>query len=135
MWASRRSRELSFFSQLLVEHFGALAATRGRRRSRRELEPKNLASLSCRCHPGPASHRPRQKRSAGDDCEHGRNGRGVARGKTRSHLRRLFRQGHGFARPENQLDFYGRVEEFLAKHLGGRAEPWKKITGSTAELR
>jgi dipeptidyl aminopeptidase/acylaminoacyl peptidase len=44
-------------------------------------------------------------------------------------------EGHGFARPENQLDFYGRVEEFFAKHLGGRAEPWKKITGSTAELR
>jgi Dipeptidyl aminopeptidases/acylaminoacyl-peptidases len=31
-------------------------------------------------------------------------------------------EGHGFARPENQLDFYGRVEEFLAGHLGGRAE-------------
>ncbi|MGC2353247.1 MAG: S9 family peptidase [Candidatus Udaeobacter sp.] len=44
-------------------------------------------------------------------------------------------EGHGFARPENQLDFYGRVEEFLAKHLGGRAEPWRKITGATAELR
>src|SRR6266478_5437278 len=44
-------------------------------------------------------------------------------------------EGHGFARPENNLDFYGRVEEFLAKHLGGRAEPWKKITGATAELR
>src|SRR6266496_4961118 len=44
-------------------------------------------------------------------------------------------EGHGFARPENQLDFYGRVEEFLAKHLGGRAEPWKKIPGATAELR
>lgn len=44
-------------------------------------------------------------------------------------------EGHGFARPENQFDFYGRVEEFLAKHLGGRAEPWKKISGSTAELR
>jgi len=44
-------------------------------------------------------------------------------------------EGHGFARPENQIDFYGRVEEFLAKHLGGRAEPWKKITGSAAELR
>jgi hypothetical protein len=38
-------------------------------------------------------------------------------------------------RPENNLGFYGRVEEFLAKHLGGRAEPWKKISGSTAELR
>ena len=44
-------------------------------------------------------------------------------------------EGHGFARPENNLDFYGRVEEFLAKHLGGRAEPWKKIAGATAELR
>jgi dipeptidyl aminopeptidase/acylaminoacyl peptidase len=44
-------------------------------------------------------------------------------------------EGHGFNRPENNLDFYGRVEEFLAKHLGGRAEPWKKISGSTAELR
>ena len=44
-------------------------------------------------------------------------------------------EGHGFARPENQFDFYGRVEEFLAKHLGGRAEPWKKIAGATAELR
>lgn len=44
-------------------------------------------------------------------------------------------EGHGFARPENNLDFYGRVEEFLAKHLGGRAEPWKKIEGATAEVR
>src|SRR6266516_1445495 len=43
--------------------------------------------------------------------------------------------GHGFNRPENNLDFYGRAEEFLAKHLGGSAEPWKKISGSTAELR
>ena len=44
-------------------------------------------------------------------------------------------EGHGLARPENQIDFYGRVEEFLAKHLGGRAEPWKKIDGATAEVR
>jgi dipeptidyl aminopeptidase/acylaminoacyl peptidase len=44
-------------------------------------------------------------------------------------------EGHGFARPENNLDFYGRVEEFLAKHLGGRAERWKKIEGATAEVR
>lgn len=43
-------------------------------------------------------------------------------------------EGHGFARPENNRDFYGRVEEFLSKHLGGRAEPWTKIDGSTAEL-
>jgi len=31
-------------------------------------------------------------------------------------------EGHGFNRPENKLDFYGRVEEFLAEHLAGRAE-------------
>ncbi|HXL24109.1 MAG TPA: prolyl oligopeptidase family serine peptidase, partial [Chthoniobacterales bacterium] len=44
-------------------------------------------------------------------------------------------EGHGFERPENNFDFYGRVEEFLAKHLGGRAEPWKKIADATAEAR
>lgn len=44
-------------------------------------------------------------------------------------------EGHGFARPENRLDFYGRAEEFLSKHLGGRAEPWKEIEGSSAEAR
>jgi dipeptidyl aminopeptidase/acylaminoacyl peptidase len=44
-------------------------------------------------------------------------------------------EGHGFARPENNLDFYGRVEEFLAKYLGGRSQPWEKIPGATAELR
>ena len=44
-------------------------------------------------------------------------------------------EGHGFERPENQMDFYGRVEEFLGKHLGGRVEPWKKIEGTTAEIR
>ncbi len=32
-------------------------------------------------------------------------------------------EGHGFARPENRLHFNARVEAFLAKHLGGRAEP------------
>jgi dipeptidyl aminopeptidase/acylaminoacyl peptidase len=44
-------------------------------------------------------------------------------------------EGHGFARPENNLDFYGRVEEFLARHLSGRAEPWEKVAGATAEVR
>ncbi len=44
-------------------------------------------------------------------------------------------EGHGFARPDNRLDFYGRVDEFLAKQLGGRAEPWQEIKGSTAEVR
>ncbi len=44
-------------------------------------------------------------------------------------------EGHGFARPDNRLDFYGRIDEFLARQLGGRAEPWTKIEGSTAEVR
>jgi dipeptidyl aminopeptidase/acylaminoacyl peptidase len=32
-------------------------------------------------------------------------------------------EGHGFARPENRLRFYAAAEAFLAKYLGGRAEP------------
>ena len=32
-------------------------------------------------------------------------------------------EGHGFARPENRLKFNAIAEGFLAKHLGGRAEP------------
>ena len=44
-------------------------------------------------------------------------------------------EGHGFGRAANNLDFSGRIEEFLAKHLGGRAEPWTKMEGSTAEVR
>ncbi len=32
-------------------------------------------------------------------------------------------EGHGFARPENRLAFYAAAEQFLAKHLGGHAEP------------
>ncbi len=31
-------------------------------------------------------------------------------------------EGHGFARPENRLDFYARAEKFLARILGGRYE-------------
>ena len=45
------------------------------------------------------------------------------------HLRQLIDEyamyendGHGFAKPENRLDFYHRTDRFLAKHLGGRAE-------------
>ncbi|HVP14541.1 MAG TPA: S9 family peptidase, partial [Terriglobales bacterium] len=41
-------------------------------------------------------------------------------------------EGHGFARPENRLDFYGRAENFLAKHIGGRAQPFEDVPGSTA---
>jgi dipeptidyl aminopeptidase/acylaminoacyl peptidase len=30
-------------------------------------------------------------------------------------------EGHGFAKPENRMKFYRAVEQFLARHLGGRA--------------
>ena len=30
-------------------------------------------------------------------------------------------EGHGFANPENRLDLYRAMEQFLARHLGGRA--------------
>ncbi len=40
-------------------------------------------------------------------------------------------EGHGFARPENNLDFIGRTEEFLHGCVGGRYEPWQKVPGST----
>jgi dipeptidyl aminopeptidase/acylaminoacyl peptidase len=32
-------------------------------------------------------------------------------------------EGHGFARPENNLAFYAVTEAFLARHLGGRYQP------------
>ena len=44
-------------------------------------------------------------------------------------------EGHGFARPQNRLDFYGRAEQFLAKYIGGRAEPHTQVEGTTAELK
>jgi dipeptidyl aminopeptidase/acylaminoacyl peptidase len=31
-------------------------------------------------------------------------------------------EGHGFAKPENNLKFYAAAEKFLARHLGGRCE-------------
>jgi dipeptidyl aminopeptidase/acylaminoacyl peptidase len=31
-------------------------------------------------------------------------------------------EGHGFAKPENRLRFYGDAEVFLARHMGGRSE-------------
>jgi dipeptidyl aminopeptidase/acylaminoacyl peptidase len=41
-------------------------------------------------------------------------------------------EGHGFARPDNRIDFNGRAEQFLARYLGGRAEAFEKPKGSTA---
>jgi len=31
-------------------------------------------------------------------------------------------EGHGFARPQNRLDFFGRAERFLHEHIGGRLQ-------------
>jgi dipeptidyl aminopeptidase/acylaminoacyl peptidase len=46
-------------------------------------------------------------------------------------------EGHGFARPENRIDFNARTELFLQKQLGGRAEPLPgdRIPGSTAVVK
>lgn len=44
-------------------------------------------------------------------------------------------EGHGFARPENRLHFYAIAEEFLAKYLGGRAEPIGEIEGHSGVVK
>lgn len=46
-------------------------------------------------------------------------------------------EGHGFARPENRMDFNARAEVFLGNCLGGRVEPMTadKLPGSTAVVR
>ncbi|MAS85109.1 MAG: S9 family peptidase, partial [Erythrobacteraceae bacterium] len=44
-------------------------------------------------------------------------------------------EGHGFARPENNIAFNAVTENFLATCLGGRAEPIKDtLQASTAEI-
>jgi dipeptidyl aminopeptidase/acylaminoacyl peptidase len=44
-------------------------------------------------------------------------------------------EGHGFARPENNLHFFARAEEFLAKYLGGRCEPMEYIHGHSGVMK
>jgi len=46
-------------------------------------------------------------------------------------------EGHGFARPENAIDFNARAESFLGQYLGGRVEPLagERIPGSTAVVK
>jgi dipeptidyl aminopeptidase/acylaminoacyl peptidase len=46
-------------------------------------------------------------------------------------------EGHGFARPENRIDFNARTEAFLSECLGGRAEPLAGdiYPGSTAVVK
>ena len=46
-------------------------------------------------------------------------------------------EGHGFARPENRIDFNARAEKFLSEHLGGRFEqgaPRDELTALAATL-
>ncbi len=45
-------------------------------------------------------------------------------------------EGHGFARPENRLSFFAVMEQFLAQHLGGRAEPvGDAFQGSSVQVK
>ncbi|MDD5628271.1 MAG: S9 family peptidase, partial [Elusimicrobia bacterium] len=46
-------------------------------------------------------------------------------------------EGHGFARPENRIDFNARAEAFLGANLGGRVEPvqGEAYPGSTAKVK
>jgi dipeptidyl aminopeptidase/acylaminoacyl peptidase len=44
-------------------------------------------------------------------------------------------EGHGLRRAANRLDFAGRVEAFLGRHLGGRVEPYVLQAGTSAEVR
>ena len=46
-------------------------------------------------------------------------------------------EGHGFARPENAIDFNARAESFLGQYLGGRVEPLagERIPGSAAVVK
>jgi dipeptidyl aminopeptidase/acylaminoacyl peptidase len=45
-------------------------------------------------------------------------------------------EGHGFARHENELSYHAIAEQFLARHLGGRFEPFgEDLDGSSYEVR
>lgn len=45
-------------------------------------------------------------------------------------------EGHGIVNPSNSIALYGLIEQFLAKHLGGRYEPLGSIVrDSSAEIR
>jgi dipeptidyl aminopeptidase/acylaminoacyl peptidase len=44
-------------------------------------------------------------------------------------------EGHGFVRPVNRLALFGVAEAFLAKHLGGRCQPFEgDLSGSTMKV-
>jgi hypothetical protein len=43
-------------------------------------------------------------------------------------------EGHGFAKPENNIAFNAVAEVFLAKHLGGRAEPIGEVMSKSSAM-
>ena len=43
-------------------------------------------------------------------------------------------EGHGFARPENRVSFYGISEAFLSRCLGGRFEPLPDLKGANVTV-
>ncbi len=63
------------------------------------------------------AHDPRVKQAEADQIVEAMKAKGLAYEYV------LFEdEGHGFAKTENRLKFYGIAEAFLAKHLGGRCE-------------
>jgi dipeptidyl aminopeptidase/acylaminoacyl peptidase len=44
-------------------------------------------------------------------------------------------EGHGFARPENRMHFMAVAEQFLAKYLGGAAEPMGELKGHSGVVK
>jgi len=44
-------------------------------------------------------------------------------------------EGHWFVRPENDISFYAVAEAFLARHLGGRYEPFgEDLRGASMQV-
>ena len=44
-------------------------------------------------------------------------------------------EGHRQWRPETKFDYFAKVEEFLARHLGGRFEPASAPAGTAAMVK
>jgi dipeptidyl aminopeptidase/acylaminoacyl peptidase len=67
---------------------------------------------------GQGANDPRVKQSEADQIVNAMRDKGI------SVVYALYEdEGHGMARPENRLSFYAVADAFLARHLGGRAEP------------
>ena len=83
-----------------------------------------------------AADRPGGERPAGEAVRRAtRSSRRCARTARRCEYVLYPDEGHGFARPENRLHFFAVTEQFLAKHLGGRAEPVGEIKGASGVMK